>query len=75
METWPVPVSLVLLLVLLLILAAFSAFDLEQNRQVTPAPWLHPAVVIPSPSPSLTPGWWGSLPSPAPLSEPTPEGK
>ena len=66
---------LVFLFFLLLVVALiFTAADQARKDEstATPVPWL-PLQITPDPGqPTLTPGWWGDMPTAIPFPTPTP---
>jgi hypothetical protein len=59
-----------LLIVALIFTAAHQAR--QDEASTTPAPWQTPKVTPDSNRPTLTPGWWGEMPTPIPFPTPTP---
>jgi len=63
-----------LFFLLLVVTIVFTAADQsrEDEASSTPTPWLAPQLTPEKNKPTRTPGWWDRLPTPIPLSSPTP---
>jgi hypothetical protein len=63
-----------LFFLLLIVALVFTAAHQVRRDETTstPAPWQLPLVTPDPDQPTLTPGWWGELPTAIPFPTPTP---